>query len=59
MILPIIFKVEMIFVDYIICNMQNAYVNSPTGQINWEDTYYPHFIYEAKAEEDYVICSKS
>ena len=19
--------------------MQNAYVNSPTGQINWEDTY--------------------
>lgn len=49
----------MIFVDYIIYNMQNAYVNSPTGQINWEDTYYPHFIYEAKAEEDYVICSKS
>lgn len=58
MILPIVFKVEMIFVDYIICNMQNAYVNSPTGQINWEDTY-PHFIYEAKAEEDYVIGSKS
>ena len=48
----------MIFVDYIICNMQNAYVNSPTGQINWEDTY-PNFIYEAKAEEDYVIGSKS
>ena len=49
----------MTFVDYIICNMQNAYVNSPAGQINSEDTYYPHFIYEAKTEEDYVICSNS
>ena len=59
MISPTDFKVEMTFVDYIICNMQNAYVNSPAAQINSEDTYYPHFIYEAKTEEDYVICSNS
>ena len=59
MISPIDFKVEMTLVDYIIRYMQNVYINSPAGQINSEDTYYPHFIYEAKTEEDYVICSKS
>ena len=34
-ILTIIFKAEMTFTEYIICNMKNAsYVNSPNGQIN-------------------------